>query len=299
MRWPTRRPSRASTVRDFPEPEAPSTAETDWRQILVLYKLLDRMAPNPMVTLNRAIATAMVHGPRAGLDLLAELDEDKRVAGHHRLDAVRAHLLDLAGEHEQVVELEPPLDGGAVPDRRPGRRQCRSGADNMGLAACRLRSVELRRAARYFGGVRAVDGLDLQVNEGEIVGLIGPNGSGKSTAVNVITGLFPLTSGEILFKGGSLEGLPTHKRLQLGIARTFPHVQLVARAALLPVVLDPVDRVALRVQHVVVGAQPFAVALGVGELVLPRGVQAAQPPGPARPARCRGRGSAPPMAPGR
>jgi ABC-type branched-subunit amino acid transport system ATPase component len=86
--------------------------------------------------------------------------------------------------------------------------------------------LELRRAARYFGGVRAVDGLDLQVNEGEIVGLIGPNGSGKSTAVNVITGLFPLTSGEILFKGGSLESLPTHKRLQLGIARTFQNIRL-------------------------------------------------------------------------
>jgi RNA polymerase sigma factor (sigma-70 family) len=84
--------------------EAPSTAETDWPQILVLYKILDRMAPNPMVTLNRAIATAMVHGPRAGLDLVASLDEDKRVAGHYRLDAVRAHLLDLAGEHEQARE---------------------------------------------------------------------------------------------------------------------------------------------------------------------------------------------------
>ncbi|MGB3437963.1 MAG: DUF6596 domain-containing protein [Actinophytocola sp.] len=84
--------------------EAPSTEETDWRQILVLYKILDRMAPNPMVTLNRAIATAMVHGPGAGLDLLASLDDDKRVAGHYRLDAVRAHLLDLAGEHELARE---------------------------------------------------------------------------------------------------------------------------------------------------------------------------------------------------
>jgi RNA polymerase sigma factor (sigma-70 family) len=84
--------------------EAPSTEETDWQQILVLYKILDRMSPNPMVTLNRAIATAMVHGPRAGLDLLASLDDDKRIAGHYRLDAVRAHLLDLAGEHEQARE---------------------------------------------------------------------------------------------------------------------------------------------------------------------------------------------------
>ena len=86
--------------------------------------------------------------------------------------------------------------------------------------------LELKRAARYFGGVRAVDGLDLKVAEGEIVGLIGPNGSGKSTAVNVITGLFPLSSGEILFKGHSLEGLPTHKRLQMGIARTFQNIRL-------------------------------------------------------------------------
>jgi branched-chain amino acid transport system ATP-binding protein len=86
--------------------------------------------------------------------------------------------------------------------------------------------LELRRAARHFGGVRAVDGLDLKVNEGEIVGLIGPNGSGKSTAVNLITGLFPLTSGEVLFQEKSLERLPTHKRLALGIARTFQNIRL-------------------------------------------------------------------------
>jgi predicted RNA polymerase sigma factor len=84
--------------------EAPGTDETDWHEILVLYRILDRMAPNPMVTLNRAIATAMVHGPGAGLELLDALAEDKRIAGHHRLDAVRAHLLDLAGEHEQARE---------------------------------------------------------------------------------------------------------------------------------------------------------------------------------------------------
>jgi ABC-type branched-subunit amino acid transport system ATPase component len=86
--------------------------------------------------------------------------------------------------------------------------------------------LELKRAARYFGGVRAVDGLDLSVAEGEIFGLIGPNGSGKSTAVNVITGLFPLTSGQIVFKGQDLNPVPTHKRLQLGIARTFQNIRL-------------------------------------------------------------------------
>ena len=86
--------------------------------------------------------------------------------------------------------------------------------------------LELRGVSRHFGGVRAVDGLDLSVAEGEIVGLIGPNGSGKSTTVNVVAGLFPASSGEVLFKGQSLGALPTHKRLQLGIARTFQNIRL-------------------------------------------------------------------------
>jgi RNA polymerase sigma factor (sigma-70 family) len=79
--------------------EAPRAEDTDWRQIVALYELLDRLAPNPMVTLNHAVAVAMVNGPRAGLDLLAALDDDERMAGHHRLDAVRAHLLEMAGDH--------------------------------------------------------------------------------------------------------------------------------------------------------------------------------------------------------
>ncbi|MCI4063948.1 sigma-70 family RNA polymerase sigma factor [Micromonospora sp. R77] len=78
--------------------EAPSAAATDWRQIVALYRLLARLAPNPMVTLNLAAAVAMVDGPRAGLALLAPLDHDERTAGHHRLAAVRGHLLELAGE---------------------------------------------------------------------------------------------------------------------------------------------------------------------------------------------------------
>jgi predicted RNA polymerase sigma factor len=78
--------------------EAPRAADTDWSQILSLYDLLSVLAPNPMVTLNRVVALAMVHGPRAGLDLLASLDTDPQLAGHHRVDAVRAHLLDMAGD---------------------------------------------------------------------------------------------------------------------------------------------------------------------------------------------------------
>jgi RNA polymerase sigma factor (sigma-70 family) len=79
--------------------EAPSAQDTDWPQILALYELLERVSDNPMVTLNHAVAVAMVEGPRAGLQLLTTLETDDRVAAHHRLDAVRAHLLEMAGDH--------------------------------------------------------------------------------------------------------------------------------------------------------------------------------------------------------
>jgi RNA polymerase sigma factor (sigma-70 family) len=83
--------------------EAPSAADTDWPQIMALYGLLLRMSDNPMVALNHAIATAMVHGPAAGLKRLAELAQDPRLADHHRLDAVRAHLLERAGDREAAI----------------------------------------------------------------------------------------------------------------------------------------------------------------------------------------------------
>ena len=78
--------------------EAPTAAETDWPQILALYEVIERVSPGPVVTLNRAVAVAMVHGPRAGLTLLGTLDDDQRMARNHRLEAVRAHLLELAGD---------------------------------------------------------------------------------------------------------------------------------------------------------------------------------------------------------
>jgi RNA polymerase sigma factor (sigma-70 family) len=77
--------------------EAPSAEQTDWPQVLALYELLDQIARNPMATLNRALAVAMVRGPEAGLELLASLGSDERVSGHHRLYAMRGHLLQLAG----------------------------------------------------------------------------------------------------------------------------------------------------------------------------------------------------------
>jgi predicted RNA polymerase sigma factor len=79
--------------------EATSADDTDWPQILQLYELLEGVSPGPMVTLNRAVAVGMVQGPAAGLVLLASLDSDDRLAGHHRLDAVRAHLHEMAGDH--------------------------------------------------------------------------------------------------------------------------------------------------------------------------------------------------------
>jgi predicted RNA polymerase sigma factor len=78
--------------------EAPSTTETDWREITVLYELLERIAPNPVFTLNRAVAVAMFRGPAAALELLEEVERDERVAGSHRVAAVRGHLLELAGD---------------------------------------------------------------------------------------------------------------------------------------------------------------------------------------------------------
>lgn len=80
--------------------EAARPEDTDWPQILALYELLKRMSENPVVMLNHAVAAAMVRGPAAGLELLDQLDQDGRLAGHHRLHAVRAHLLEMAGDTE-------------------------------------------------------------------------------------------------------------------------------------------------------------------------------------------------------
>jgi RNA polymerase sigma factor (sigma-70 family) len=84
--------------------EAVDSDATDWTQVLALYGVLARMSDNPMVRLNQAVAAAMVHGPATGLRLLEGLDDDPRMKGTHRVDAVRAHLLERAGQHEAAVE---------------------------------------------------------------------------------------------------------------------------------------------------------------------------------------------------
>jgi RNA polymerase sigma factor (sigma-70 family) len=83
--------------------EAARAADTDWAQILALYDLLKRMSANPMVMLNHAVAAAMVHGPRAGIELLEAVDADGRLRGNHRLAAVRAHLLEMAGDGDAAM----------------------------------------------------------------------------------------------------------------------------------------------------------------------------------------------------
>ena len=82
--------------------EARSAADTDWPQIATLYALLDELAPGPMVTLNRIVADAMVAGPQSGLAQLAAAETDPALSGHHRVAAVRAHLLELAGRPDEA-----------------------------------------------------------------------------------------------------------------------------------------------------------------------------------------------------
>jgi RNA polymerase sigma factor (sigma-70 family) len=112
--------------------EAETADETDWPQILALYGLLERMTGNPMVTLNRAVAAAMVDGPAAGLALLENLDE--QLPGHHRLDAVRAHLLEMDGGQEAAIA-----------------HYCTAAARTTSVAE---RNYLLMRAARLTGGSR-------------------------------------------------------------------------------------------------------------------------------------------------
>jgi RNA polymerase sigma factor (sigma-70 family) len=100
--------------------EADSDAATDWPQILALYEVLERVAPGPVVTLNRAVAVARTHGPLAGLAVLGDLDGDDRMAGNHRVEAVRAHLLERAGFRDEARQAyrKAARMTASVPERR-------------------------------------------------------------------------------------------------------------------------------------------------------------------------------------
>jgi RNA polymerase sigma factor (sigma-70 family) len=100
--------------------EAPTPQETDWPQVLALYGVLEQVSPGPVVRLNRAVALAMVAGPRAGLALLGTMDDDERMAHHHRVEAVRAHLLERDGEPVAAREayLRAAQMTASIPEQR-------------------------------------------------------------------------------------------------------------------------------------------------------------------------------------
>ena len=110
--------------------EARDPADTDWKQILGLYDLLHSITPGPMVALNRIVAAAMVHGPAVGLARLKAAAEDPALAGHHRVDAVRAHLLDLAGDPDAAREHYARAARAtlSLPERRYLEQRARRGA---------------------------------------------------------------------------------------------------------------------------------------------------------------------------
>ncbi|MEP6508700.1 MAG: sigma-70 family RNA polymerase sigma factor [Gemmatimonadales bacterium] len=83
--------------------EARTVKDTDWAQITLLYGLLEKVSDSPMVSLNKAIAVAMVSGPAAGLKMIEKLEKDPRIAGHYRIDAVRGHLLEKAGDYSEAI----------------------------------------------------------------------------------------------------------------------------------------------------------------------------------------------------
>ena len=86
--------------------------------------------------------------------------------------------------------------------------------------------LELNQLSKYFGGVKAVDGVDLVVNQGEILSVIGPNGAGKTTLFNIVTGFYEPTAGNIVFDGTDISGLKPNQVTQVGISRTFQSVRL-------------------------------------------------------------------------
>jgi branched-chain amino acid transport system ATP-binding protein len=97
--------------------------------------------------------------------------------------------------------------------------------------------LELKRLTKRYGGLTAVDGVDLAVAENSVHAIIGPNGSGKTTLFNLVSGAVPATSGEIVYDGERIEGRPAHERARLGIKRTFQNIRLFNELSVLENVL--------------------------------------------------------------
>ena len=116
--------------------------------------------------------------------------------------------------------------------------------------------METKDLTVQFGGLRAVDNVSMNVSAGSIHGLIGPNGAGKSTLFNALSGLVPITSGDIIFDGKSVREIPIHQRAPLGIRRTFQHVQLMEDRTVLENVLVGM--------HCDISSNPVRSVLGIG-----------------------------------
>lgn len=101
--------------------------------------------------------------------------------------------------------------------------------------------LELKNATIKFGGITALNEVNFHVNKGEICALIGPNGAGKTTVFNVVTGVYPITSGDILFNGENLSGKKRHQVTKMGLARTFQNVRLFGDMTALENVLTATD----------------------------------------------------------
>ncbi len=91
-----------------------------------------------------------------------------------------------------------------------------------------MRILEGRKVTKYFGGLAALNQVDFEINQGEVVGLIGPNGAGKTTLFNLVSGFLPLTEGELRYKGEKINGLNPYQICRKGVARTFQSTKLFA-----------------------------------------------------------------------
>jgi len=100
-----------------------------------------------------------------------------------------------------------------------------------------MRILEGQGVTKYFGGLAAVSDVDFHVDQGEIVGLIGPNGAGKTTLFNLVSAAFPISSGEIRFKGQKLNGLKPHQICKMGVSRTFQETKVFSNMPVLQNVL--------------------------------------------------------------
>ena len=97
--------------------------------------------------------------------------------------------------------------------------------------------LSLENVNKTFGGIKAISNVDLEINQGSIVGLVGPNGSGKTTLFNIITGIYPVDKGKIRFFDQQIQNLPTHKIINQGISRTFQNIRLFTDMSVLENVL--------------------------------------------------------------